>query len=94
MDLFARHAELRKQFEANRVNFVLTELDTATTFCDVANSADNPEKMKRNIANAREGYDTALHFLPGAQFDAESKSEFDTKLAHLKSLLRGLGEQV
>jgi hypothetical protein len=94
MDLFARQAELRKQFEYKRVHFLLTEVATSTTFCEVANASDNPEKTKRNIANAREGYDTLMHFLPGAHFDAESKNEFDTKFAHLKSLLRDLGEEV
>jgi hypothetical protein len=94
MDLFSREAELRKQFEHNRIQFLLTEVDVSTTFCDVANSSDDPEKTKRNVANAREGHDTLLRFLGGAHFDAESKNEFDTKFAHLKSLLRALGEEV
>ena len=94
MDLFTREKELREQFEGNKVQFLLTEVDTATTFCHVANTSDDPEKKRRNIANACEGYNTILKFRPGAQFDATSKSEFDDKMAHLQSLLRELGQHV
>ncbi len=94
MDLFRYGDELRKQFEISQVEFLLTELDTATTFCNVAKSAREPEKIERNIAHAREGYDTAMHFSRGAHFDPHSKNEFDQKLDVLKSLLRELGQQV
>ena len=94
MDLFAREAQLREQFEGNQIQFLLTELDTATTFCNVAKSSQDPEKTKRNVANACDGYKTVQKFAPNAHFDAESKAEFDDKLTHLKSLLRELGQQV
>ena len=94
MNLFAREAELRQQFEQNRIDFLFTELDTAATFCGVAQTADDPEKIKRNVKNAREGYDTILKFKDGALLDAHAKSEFDEKFFHLKSLLRELGEDV
>jgi hypothetical protein len=94
MNLFAREAELRHQFEQNRVDFLFTELDTATTFCDVARSSNDPDKTRRNIKNAREGYDTILKFQDGAVLNAQSKIEFDEKFSNLKSLLQGLGEDV
>jgi hypothetical protein len=94
MDLFKREAALRQQFENNQVQFLLTEVDTGITFCNVANSSDNAEKTRRNTAHAREAHDSALHFLPKAHFDAGAKTEFDAKMVQLKSLLRDLGEQV
>jgi hypothetical protein len=94
MDLFEREKELREQFESNQIQFLLIEVDTATTFCSVAKSSANPERMKRNIANARTAYDTLLKFMDRANFDAASKSEFDHKFARLETLLRDLGQQV
>ncbi|HEY2820154.1 MAG TPA: hypothetical protein VGJ06_03850 [Candidatus Acidoferrum sp.] len=94
MDLFAREKELREQFETNQVQFLLIEVDTGMTFCDVAKTSANPEKVKRNIANARTAYDTLLKFLDRAHFDAASKSAFDQKFARLQSLLRDLGQQI
>jgi hypothetical protein len=94
MDLFAREAELRQRFEQNRAQFILTEVDVATTFCGVAQSSNDPVKTKRNIGNARLGHDTILRFLEGVHFDADQKSDFDQKFSHLKSLLKGLGEDV
>jgi hypothetical protein len=94
MNLFLREAELRDQFEKNQVQFILTELATGITFCNVAKSASNPEKMKRNTTNAREAHDTALHFRRGAHFDDDTKTKFETGMAQLKSLLKELGEHV
>jgi hypothetical protein len=94
MDLFAREQELRDQFESNQLQFLLIEVDTAITFCDVAKTSADPDRMRRNIANARTAYDTLLKFIGRAHFDAASKREFDQKFARLQSLLRGLGQQV
>jgi hypothetical protein len=94
MNLFTREAELRQQFEKNRVEFLLTELDTATTFCEVAKSSDDPDKITRNVKNAREGYETLLKFREGAPFDAHTKKEFGEKFLRLKSSLKELGEDV
>ena len=93
-DTFALQNELRKQFEGNQIQFVLTELDTAATFCDVAASAFDAEKTKRNIANARTAYDTALKFARNANFDEHTKIQFDTKRSRVEVLLTALGEHI
>jgi hypothetical protein len=87
-------AELREQFERNRAQFLITELSTALTFCEVAKSSDDPEKTQRNVKNAREGYDTILKFRNGVHLDAQAKTEFENKCSHLKSELQALGEDV
>jgi hypothetical protein len=94
MDPFTREAELRQQFEQNRTHFLLTELDLSTTFCEIAKSSNDPEKAKRNVGNARTGYDTVLKFQDGVLLDADQKDEFELKFSHLKSLLKELGEDV
>jgi hypothetical protein len=94
MSRVIREAELREQFERNRAQFLITELSTALTFCEVAKSSDDPEKTRRNVKNAREGYDTVLKFQDGVQLDAQAKTEFENKFSHLKSELQALGENV
>jgi hypothetical protein len=94
LDPFVRQQELREDLEESRIQFVLTELDMAATFCDVAKSSTDSEKTGRNIENARKGYDTALKFSRDARFDERSKSAYDEKLARLRALLKELGQQV
>jgi DNA repair ATPase RecN len=94
MDIFSREAELREQFETNKIQFLLTEVDTAVTFCNVAKTSDDAEKTRRNVANACDAYKTLQKFLDGAHFDVNSQGEFDQKMELLKSLLRELGQNV
>jgi len=96
MNISSREKELRvrEQFHDNQIQFLLTELEVATTFCKVAKSSADPEKIKRNVANARVAYQAVLRFARGAHFDANSESDFASRLAHLKSLLRDLGQDV
>jgi hypothetical protein len=90
---FARQRELQENLEESRIQFILTELDTATTFCGVAKASTDSEKKRRNLENARKGYDTALKFARDAHFDARSQGAYDEKIAHLRSLLQELGRQ-
>ena len=93
-DLLARQQELREDLEKSRVQFLLTELDTAMTFCGVAKASTDPEKTKRNIGNAWKGYDTALRLARNAHLDQRTKNEFDDKVARVRSMLRELGQDV
>jgi hypothetical protein len=67
-ELSKTQRKLRQQFEENRIQFILTELDTATTFCELALSSTNAEKTRRNTANAYSGYETALRIAKKALF--------------------------
>jgi len=86
--------ELREEFEENRVQFILTELDTASTFCDVALASTNPEKTQRNAANGCTGYKTALRIAKKANLHGEAKEEFERKVRRVRDLLRHLGQEV
>lgn len=93
-ELIKTQQKLRQQFEENRIQFILTELDTATTFCEVALSSTNAEKTRRNTANAYTGYETALRIAKKALLRGEAKEEFDRKMGHLRDLLKHLGQEV
>lgn len=93
-ELSKTQRKLRQQFEENRIQFILTELDTATTFCEVALSSTNAEKTRRNTANAYTGYETALRIAKKALLQGKAKEEFGRKVGHLRDLLKHLGQEV
>jgi hypothetical protein len=74
-----------------QAEFVMIELDTAITFCNVALSTSDPERRARNIENAVTGYKTALRFSRVPNHDLRNDSMFQEKLAHLRDLLHELG---
>ena len=77
-----RSAErLLQKAAEEQAEFVFTELQTAIVFCDVALSAENPERRARNIENALKGYQTALHFLRTLEHDLRKDRGFQEKLA-------------
>ena len=87
-----RNAErLLQKAAEGQAEFVCIELQTAIVFCDVALSAENPERRARNIENALKGYQTALHFSQALEHDLKNDRGFQEKLAYLKDLLRELG---
>jgi hypothetical protein len=75
------------QVEQGQTDFILTELETAITFCDVARSTSDSERRARNIANADKGYQTALHFLQTVNHDLKNSPAFQETLAYLEHLL-------
>ena len=87
-----RNAErLLQKAAEGQAEFVCIELQTAIVFCDVALSAENPERRARNIENALKGYQTALHFLRTLEHDLRKDRGFQEKLGYLRDLLRELG---
>jgi hypothetical protein len=93
-ELTKTQQELRQEFEANRIQFILTELDTASTFCEVALASNNPEKTQRNAANGCTGYKTALRIAKKANLQGEAKEQFEHKVGRVRDLLRHLGQEV
>lgn len=74
--------------------FLKTELQTGITFADIALSAKYPDKLKRNAANARKAYDTALKFMAKSSEKSRFKATLDQLVERLRSKLRELGEDV
>jgi hypothetical protein len=92
MDVGPKREALKEKQEAAKIQFIVTELDLAHTFCKIAASADDEVQRRRNRAKARKAYDTALHFLAGATPTPETRQVIDNKVKRLRSLLRSLGE--
>ena len=92
MDLWREHEALREKQEVAKIEFIVMELDLAHTFCKIAASADDEVQRRRSRANAREAYDTAIHFLASATPMPETRQVIDNKVERLRRLLRSLGE--
>jgi hypothetical protein len=93
MDEREQAENLIKKAEMTQIDFVFTELSTAITFCEIATSAADPERKKRNVANAREGYAVAMRFARGAALSPKERKLFDDQTRELKSRLQDLGER-
>jgi len=72
------------------VDFLLTDLDLAMTFMDIAKTSQIEETVRRNHNNARKAYDTVLHLLEKLTADAGQRQVIDAKLALLKTRLEAL----
>jgi hypothetical protein len=81
--------------ETNRagVEFVLTDLDAALTFMDIAARSGIEETVQRNHKNARHAYDIVLRLLQHLTPDADQRSAIDAKIAALKARLQAVGQQ-
>ena len=86
---------MREAARASQREFVMTELDTSATFCEIALSSVNSERKRRNIENALKGYRTALRFadMPERSMKKDDP-QFRQSLAKLKGLLTALGQKV
>src|SRR5215472_2195437 len=85
-----QNSELRAVVVARRMEFVLTELDTAIVFCEVALTTRSPETRARNIKNALEGYRVAVRFSEMRELDMRRDPTFREKVGKLKILLHNL----
>jgi hypothetical protein len=75
----------------NMIVFLLTELDLASAYVAIA-QPDPEGKQDRNRKNAREVYETMLHFLAEAALPQDEETDIRNKLATLKSGLQSLGD--
>jgi len=82
--------------DANRfsVEILITDLDLAFTFLQVARTSKNPETRQRNRENAHKVYDAVHHFLPRLRPTAEERQAIEDKMSSLKIHLQALGEVV
>jgi hypothetical protein len=74
--------------------FILTDLELAFTFLDVANTSWVAETRRRNQKNARSAHDAVLRFLPRSlpALSAAEQQTIERKLGELKNRLEQLGE--
>jgi hypothetical protein len=82
---------IRRAHQVVRFQFILTELDLAITFCDIALSTVDPEKVERNLENAKQAYGSAVYFLDSASLGIPMTREVHDRIQRLKVMLRQLG---
>jgi len=90
VDLGKKHEKLVANHRAVKYNFILTELDLAFTFCEMAIASHDKAKSERNTENARRAFDAATYFLDEGGFSESEKSNVRRKVTTLKALLKQL----
>ena len=85
------HERLASNHKEAKYRFILTELDLAITFCDMALSSHDRARSTRNTENARQAYKAATHFLEDANFPDQVKAHLHEKVVRLRNLLRRVG---
>jgi len=92
MDLPLQHKLALEKHRAIKLQFILTELDLAITFSDMAVNAKDKIKAQRNADNAHNAYAAAKHFLNEDEFPERMRQDVRDRVTKLKPLLRKLQE--
>ena len=85
--------ETFSELNQSGVSFLLTDLDLAMTFMDVADASRVDETTRRNHTNARTAYNTVLRLLEKLTPNSDERQVIDAKLAILKMRLQAVGQQ-
>lgn len=80
--------ELEQAYEANRFQFIVTELDLAITFAETAMSSASDEKTDRNIRHAKRAYQAATKFLKNSSFTPKMTETVAEKMNRVHLLLK------
>ncbi len=80
------------EFHERGAEFLRTELQTATVFVGIAETASRKDKRKRNLSKARQGYDALVRFRRRVKLTRDEAAEIDQGITNLRSALQQLGE--
>lgn len=83
--------KLHDPFNQAGEDFLFVELDTAFTFLQVAATSDVEETRVRNRENARAAYETVLLHSSRVVMQGEQKTQFESRLAELRTSLLEAG---
>jgi hypothetical protein len=75
-------------------DFLKTDVEAAVTFMEIARAAQNPAEQDRNRRAARRAYDTVIRLIGRVKLTDADSQLLGTRLTHLKSGLRRLGERL
>jgi hypothetical protein len=80
--------------ESNRagVQFLITDLEAALTFLDVADVTHSDENRARNRGNAMTVYETVLRLLPKVTPTEDERQKLEDRFSRLKKRLIALGQ--
>lgn len=89
-ELCSQLDEASQHYQALKLQFILTELGLASTFCDVAISTMDKERATRNVKHARQAYESAARFLSSAKLTAAEARNVNERMNILRAELHGL----
>ena len=72
------------------INFVKTELETAMTYCRLAQRADSQRLSAGYVRNARTAYDTAARYLFSLDMSAKEFHQITALTERVKFMLEAL----
>ncbi len=84
-------AEGRNASDPGGRDFLLTDVDLALTFLDVADTTAVEETAHRNREHARQAYGTVANFLTKLNLKVADREAVETRLAVLKERLDAAG---
>jgi hypothetical protein len=86
-----KHSDLMERANTVGIDFLKTEIQTAFTFIQVAETSSSPETRARNFGLALKGYHAVLHFLPRLVPTPDERTEIDQSMGKLKQRLGEAG---
>lgn len=89
-ELCSQLDEASQNYQALKLQFILTELDLTSTFCDVAISTMDKERASRNLKHARQAYESAARFLSSAKLTPAEACDVDERMHGLRAQLQEL----
>ncbi len=81
---------LRNETMVTQLSFLDTELKTGLTFARLASKASDPEKMSRNLMNARKAYDAIVGYLSNFPPHTPGVEGIREKLRALQEMIQSL----
>lgn len=75
------------------MGFILTELDTAITFCDVALATRDPDHAALDAQQAKRALESAMRFKKRIQLSKAEQKEVAERTSRLQSLLKQIDER-
>jgi lipopolysaccharide biosynthesis regulator YciM len=87
------YGQIRRNLELTKYQFVITELDLAITFCEIALSSEQHDKFERNSGNAQKAYQAASKFMDQSQLTEEMRLEIADRISTLEQLLKEISNR-
>lgn len=84
-------AELRDRSDRSGVQFVLTDLEVALSYLNIADQTRDVERQRRLCAGARKAHQTILHFISRFTFSASEAAIVDRKLRQIRDRIQNRG---
>ncbi|HET7752056.1 MAG TPA: hypothetical protein VFK81_21865 [Terriglobales bacterium] len=81
---------LQNETVAAQISFLDTELKTGLTFARLALTASNPDKISRNLLNARKACDTITAYLVNLPAQTAELEGIHEKLKTLQQMIQSL----